>query len=81
MHLPNLMMMITLHICSAHDATNSFMVFTAYKHVSQKIHPVSTQFPEDCQVIHQIPEDPLLTLLPLPACPPDFTPSAKITPE
>ena len=57
------------------------MVFTAYKYVDQKIHPVSIQFPEDCQVTCQIPEDPLLTLLPLPAHSPDFTPSAKITSE
>jgi hypothetical protein len=29
-------------------ATNFFMVLTAYKHVGEKIHPISTQFPLDC---------------------------------
>jgi len=58
-----------------------FMVFTAYKRVDKKIHPVSTQFPMDCEVTRQIPEDPLLTLPKLTMQPPDFTPTTKIAPE
>ena len=57
------------------------MVFTAYKCVGQKIHPVLTQFPVDCEVTRQIPEDPLLTLPKLPMHPPDFTPTSKISLE
>ena len=56
-------------------------VFTAYKRVDKKIHPVSTQFPEDCYVSRQIPEDPLLTLPQLPTHPPKFAPTQKITLE
>jgi len=36
--------------------------FTMYKCVDRKIHPVSTTFPTECQVTHQISEDPLITL-------------------
>ena len=68
-------------ICPTHDSTNSYMILTAYKRVGKKIHPVSTQFPIDCQVTRQIPEDPLLTLSPLPTRPPEFTPTAKISME
>lgn len=55
--------------------------YTAYKRVDKKIHPVSTSFPTDCQVVRQIPEDPLLSLPPLPKQPPDFVPTTKITHE
>jgi hypothetical protein len=48
------------------DTANSYLIFTAYKRVGKKIHPVSTQFPIDCRVTRQIPEDPLLTLSHLP---------------
>jgi hypothetical protein len=48
------------------DTANSYLIFTAYKRVGKKIHPVSTQFPIDCRVTRQIPEDPLLTLPHLP---------------
>jgi len=57
------------------------MVFTAYKRVDKKIHPISMQLPPDFEVIRQIPEDPLLTLPPLTNQPPEFIPTAKITPE
>jgi hypothetical protein len=30
---------------------SSTMVFTAYKHVDKKIHPISMQLPTDCEVI------------------------------
>ena len=66
-------------ICPTHDSTNFYMIFTAYKQVGKKIHPVSTQFPIDCQVTHQIPEDPLLTLFPLLIQPLEFTPTTKIS--
>lgn len=55
--------------------------FTAYKWVDKKIHPVSTQFPQDCRVTHQVPEDPLLTLTPLTQHPPPFEPTKKISVE
>lgn len=54
-------------------------VFTAYKRVDKKIHPVSTSFPEDCHVTRQVPEDPLLTLPPLSMQPPEFIPTKKIS--
>jgi len=57
------------------------MIFGAYKHVGRKIHPVSCTFPENCYIQCQIPEDPLLSLLLLPTCPPEFTPTQKITEE
>ncbi|TFK16856.1 hypothetical protein FA15DRAFT_552441, partial [Coprinopsis marcescibilis] len=53
--------------------------FTMYKRVDKKIHPVSTNFPMDCYVRRQIPEDPLETLNPLPHVPPEFTPTTKIS--
>ena len=57
----------------------SHWVFTAYKRVDKKIHPVSMQLPPDCEVIRHIPENPLLTLPYLTNQPPDFAPTAKIT--
>ena len=68
-------------IYPTHNSANSYLVLTAYKWVGKKIHPVSTQFSMDCQVTCQIPEDPLLTLLLLPAQPPEFIPTAKISLE
>ena len=59
----------------------SKFVFTAYKRVDKKIHPVSTSFPPDCRVSRQVPEDPMLTLPTLPTNPPDFIPTTKITEE
>ena len=56
-------------------------VLTAYKRVDRKVKPVPGIFPEDARVHRQIPEDPLKTLLPLPAHPPDFIPTKKITAE
>jgi len=60
---------------------SSAMVFTAYKRVDKKIHPISMQLPTDCEVIRRIPEDPLQTLPPLTKQPPKFIPTAKITQE
>ena len=58
-----------------------WFAFTTYKRVDKKIHPVSTQFPQDCHVTHQVPEDPLLTLTPLTQHPPPFEPTKKISVE
>ena len=52
---------------------------TAYKRVAQKVKPVPTTFPGDCTVRRIIPEDPMLTLPPLPYHPPDFLPTSRIT--
>ncbi len=60
---------------------SSYLIFTAYKRVDKKIHPISMQLPPDCEVIRRIPKDPLLTLPPLTSRPPEFTPTAKITQE
>jgi len=62
-----------------HDT--SYMVFTAYKRVDKKIHPISMQLPIDCEVTRNIPENPLLTLSPLTNRPPNFIPTSKITLE
>jgi len=69
------------HIFYPIEGESSLMTFGAYKRVGRKIHPVSRAFPEDCYVQRQIPEDPLLSLPPLPTCPPEFTPTQKITEE
>ena len=66
---------------STRSQDSPYMVFTAYKRVDKKIHPVSTQLPPECEVIRQIPEDPLLTLPPLTNHPPEFTPTSKISQE
>ncbi len=50
--------------------------FTIYKHVDQKIKPVSTMFPEEARVRRTILRDPLLSLVPLPIRPPEFNPMA-----
>jgi len=64
------------------ERSNTFQyTFGAYKRVDKKIHPVSTSFPTDCYVRREIPQDPLLTLLPLPYNPPPFTPTKRITEE
>ena len=56
-------------------------VFTAYKRVDKKVKPIDGYFPESAQVRRTIPEDPLLTLLPLSKNPPHFTPTAKLSQE
>ena len=55
------------------------LVFGVYTPVDRKVRPVPTIFPEECQVTRQIPEDPMLTLLPLPHHPPIFSPTPKIS--
>jgi hypothetical protein len=53
----------------------------AYKKVAKKVHPVATSLPEDFRITRRRPEDPLLTLPTLPACPPPFTPGDRLTQE
>ena len=52
-----------------------------YKPVNRKHRPVPATFPEDARVTRQFPEDPLSSLKPLLAHPPDFIPSLKLTQE
>jgi transposase InsO family protein len=56
-------------------------VLTAYKRVDQKVRPVPGIFPENIKVRRIIPEDPLLSMLPLSVNPPDFVPTTKLTAE
>ena len=56
-------------------------VFTAYKRVAQKIHPVSGTFPQEARVTRQFPHNPLDTLPKLPTHPPDFIPTSRLTAE
>jgi hypothetical protein len=52
-----------------------------YKKVANKVQPVAATLPEDFRNIRRIPEDPLLTLPPLPMHPPNFTPGKHLTQE
>ena len=52
-----------------------------YKKVDKKVRPVPTTLPEEFRTIRRIPEDPLLSLPPLPTHPPDFTPGERLTQE
>jgi len=52
-----------------------------YKKVAKKVRPVPTTLPEDFRNIRRIPEDPLLSLPPLPTHPPDFSPGQHLTEE
>ena len=53
----------------------------AYKKVARKVHLVAASLPEDFKIIHHHPEDPLLSLSPLPTHPPPFTPGSHLTQE
>ena len=61
-----------------HDNTAAVL---AYKKVAKKVHPIATSLPEDFRVVRRRPEDPLLTLPPLPTQPPPFTPGSRLTQE
>ena len=52
-----------------------------YKPVNKKVRPVPATLPEEYRTIQRIPEDPLLTLPPLPTHPPDFEPGEHLTLE
>jgi hypothetical protein len=51
----------------------------AYKKVARKVHPIPASLPEDFCNIHCIPEDPLLSLSPLPTSPPNFVSGHRLT--
>ena len=52
-----------------------------YKRVDKKIRPVAATLPEEFRTVRRIPEDPLLSLPPLPTHPPDFTPGERLMQE
>jgi len=54
-------------------ANPSVLVFK-YKHVDQKVQPVTTTLPKEFHNVCHILEDPLLTLPPLPTTLPNFMP-------
>ena len=62
------------------DVTQPTLVL-AYKKAAKKVHPVAASLPEDFRIIRRIPEDPLLSLPPLPTDPPLFTPGSRLTQE
>jgi hypothetical protein len=67
---------------SLQQPTNEPPISTlAYKKVAKKVHPVAASLPEDFRIIRRIPEDPLLSLSPLPTDPPPFTPGTRLTQE
>ena len=73
---------LILEIASPSNVSpNSAFVFTMYKRVDKKVKPVPSNFPEECYVHCCIPEDPLLTLPPLPLHSPKFTFTVKISNE
>ena len=53
----------------------------AYKKAAKKVHPVAASLPEDFHIIQKRPEDPLLSLSPLPTDPPYFIPGLRLTQE
>ena len=56
-------------------------VFTAYKRVAQKVHPVSGTFPEEARVRRSFPHNPLDSLPVLTPYPPEFVPTERLTNE
>jgi hypothetical protein len=58
-----------------------FKVYSAYKRVAQKIHPVSGTFPEEARVCRSIPRNPLDSLPLLSSAPPEFVPTERLTAE
>ena len=59
--------------------THSADVFTAYKRVDKKVRPVPGPIPQEAHVDRRFPEDPLLSLKPLPRHPPMFLPTQRIS--
>ncbi|KAG2063293.1 hypothetical protein BDR04DRAFT_1038387, partial [Suillus decipiens] len=53
--------------------------FTMYKRVDKKVRPVPGVFPQEAQVVRQIPSDPLATLIPLSPNPPEVVSTKKLT--
>jgi hypothetical protein len=58
-----------------------FKVYSAYKRVAQKMHPVSGTFPEEARVRRSLPNNPLDSLPPLSPTPPRFIPTERLTTE
>jgi hypothetical protein len=58
-----------------------FKVYSAYKRVAQKVHPVSGTFPEEARVRRSLPNNPLDSLPPLSPTPPRFIPTERLTTE
>ncbi|KAF9455966.1 hypothetical protein BDZ94DRAFT_1241880 [Collybia nuda] len=56
-------------------------VFTAYKRVAHKVHPVSGTFPEEARVRRTFPYNPLDSLQKLSPNPPEFVPTKWLTQE
>jgi len=53
----------------------------AYKPVAKKVQSVLAPLDEEYRVLHQLPDDPLAGLVPLPMHPPDFVPGKRFTQE
>jgi hypothetical protein len=77
----NILIFPTFFQTSETGNTEDNFTFTMYKRADKKIHPVSGTFSEEARVRRTIPEDPLLTLQPLPIHPPSFTPEHRLTKE
>ena len=58
-----------------------FNIYTAYKRVGQKVHPVSGTFPEDARVRRSFPNNPLDSMTPLTPNPPEFIPTERLSDE
>ena len=56
-------------------------VYSAYKRVAQKVHPVSGTFPEEARVRRSLPNNPLDSLPLLSPIPPRFIPTERLTME
>ena len=61
--------------------TDPAILVLKYKRVDKKVRPVPTTLPEEYRSVCHIPEDPLLSLPPLPTHPPDFTPGERLSQE
>ena len=61
--------------------TDSTTLVLKYKRADKKVRPVPATLPEEFHTIRRIPEDPLLTLPPLPTHPPDFVPGKRLMQE
>jgi len=72
---------ITPHKFPSPPPTDPTILILKYKQVDKKVRPVPTTLPEEYHSVCCIPEDPLLSLLPLPTHPPNFTPGECLSQE
>jgi len=72
---------ITLHKFPSPPPADPTVLILKYKRVDKKVRPIPTTLPKEYRSVHHIPEDPLLSLPPLPTHPPDFTPSECLSQE